>query len=283
MTERASFELKRFSWAAPDRLDLVGIFSGLDDEPTGEPSLVVRGADGAHRLPAVMDSISGSPAEHDQWAATFAWLDAPVAFDEAQLEFDSGLCVELPPPGGRRALRRQIFDVRTADAHPSAEPGPEPGEATAAPASVLADRPRLPEALVTAEQEARQTLERLRIAAEEAVSAEKSAVAQLGDDLRDAHEALDEAALVRHELESELASLRERLSGLERASTDLEELRVALEQSRQDASELRSALHDSEAQLQSARADHAKADRALGEARAGVERLLEQLKGPPAS
>ena len=119
MTERPSFELKRFAWAAPDRLDLSGVFFGVAHEPAGEPSLVVRGSGGEHRRPAIADSITGSLEDH--WAATFAWQEVPEAFDEAQLEFPGGLTVVLPQPG-KRALRRQVLEVHGTNGHEAAEP-----------------------------------------------------------------------------------------------------------------------------------------------------------------
>ena len=82
----------------------------------------------------------------------------------------------------------------------------------------------------------RETLERFRVAADEAVASEQGAAAQLGTDLREAHDALDG-------------------------------LHAELEQSRQEAAQSRSALEDAEVQARAARADHAKALRC---ARRGV-------------
>src|ERR671931_1403071 len=62
-TEPPSFELTRFAWAAPDRLDVSGVFVGLDGKPAGAPTLVVRGGDREQRLPAVEGSVSGDPAD----------------------------------------------------------------------------------------------------------------------------------------------------------------------------------------------------------------------------
>jgi len=327
MNERPSFELKRFAWAAPDRLDLSGVFSGVADEPAGEPSLVVRGSGGEHRLPAIADSISGSL--EDDWAATFAWQEVPEAFDEAQLEFPSGLTVVLPQPG-ERALRRQVLEVHGINGHEPAEPeveasaaedeapeareAREPEPAPAGPdslrlqAALLATEERLHEsqtaaqqaqaelerahADLAAEREGRsadgerfvQMLETFRASAEDAVSAEQSAAAQLGTDLRAAQEALDAAMAARAEAEARLAPLRERVAELEEAAMQIDALRAERDEAREQASAavaeaagLRTALEAAEGKAQAVHAELAAARGALDGARADAQRLLGHL------
>ena len=87
-----TFELKRFVWATPDRLELAGTFGGLQDTPVdAAPVLVVRAGDNVHRLPAVADTLDGPPEAGRVWQAAFAWQDAPVAFGVAELHLGSGL------------------------------------------------------------------------------------------------------------------------------------------------------------------------------------------------
>jgi hypothetical protein len=268
--QQPSFELKRFTWAAPDRLDVAGTFSGLGEAPAGAASLLVTGAAGEHRLSA--DADSPPPGDDEQWAATFTWQEPPVAFDAARLELDGGLCVELPPPGARRALRRQVFEVHGSDEDAGQDtPAESPIEALHLQAALLTAEEHAREQQAAAQQAGaelarvqqdlaaerasraadaerfRETLERFRVAADEAVASEQGAAAQLDTDLREAHEALDG-------------------------------LHAELEQSRQEAAQLRSELEDAALQTRAARADHEKASGALDEACAGVERLLEQLK-----
>src|SRR5918998_14995 len=50
-TWHTTFELERFDWATPERLELVGTFAGLREPPNAAPELVVRGGSGSHRLP----------------------------------------------------------------------------------------------------------------------------------------------------------------------------------------------------------------------------------------
>ena len=106
------FELARFAWGAPDRLELAGRFVGLSDLPADAPTLVISGANGVHRLPVVPDSVSGPPEDGGRWEAEFAWQEAPVAFDVVKLEFGDTIIVELPEPSARRTrARRQLLRV----------------------------------------------------------------------------------------------------------------------------------------------------------------------------
>ena len=122
-SDPAIFELERFAWGAPDRLELSGRFIGLPDVSAEAPVLVVVGRDRVHRLPAVPDDDAGPPEEGRPWRAAFAWQDAPVAFDFAELQLGSDIVVELPKPdlarsrfrrGGRSAAEQPSPELRKA-------------------------------------------------------------------------------------------------------------------------------------------------------------------------
>src|SRR4051794_39229687 len=49
VADGATFQLDRFEWAAPDRLEIAGSFAGVD-APTVTPTLVVGSGDGVRRL-----------------------------------------------------------------------------------------------------------------------------------------------------------------------------------------------------------------------------------------
>jgi hypothetical protein len=94
-----SFALERFAWGGPDRLELAGTFTGLDEPPSGLPVLVLSGGEGTHRLPAAEADVSGAPENGRPWSAAFVWQEPPAAFEAAVLRLGSDLVVELPDPG----------------------------------------------------------------------------------------------------------------------------------------------------------------------------------------
>jgi hypothetical protein len=104
----AVFELERFTWGAPDRLDVAGRFGGLRAAPREAPVLVVRAGDRTHRLPALPEKLSGPPENGQPWRAAFAWQEAPVHFDYAELELGESIVVSLPRPdaNGRASSQR---------------------------------------------------------------------------------------------------------------------------------------------------------------------------------
>jgi hypothetical protein len=110
-----TFMLKRFAWGAPDRLEVSGTFGGLHDAPAdASPVLIVSTGERIHRLPAVPNSLVGSPKEGRLWRAAFAWQDAPVAFEVAQLQIGADVVVRLPEPGATHRLSRpRALEVRT--------------------------------------------------------------------------------------------------------------------------------------------------------------------------
>lgn len=121
-----TFELERFEWQAPDRLEIAGKFHGLEQSPDGAPVLVVTGDGAAHQLDSVDESVSGPPEDGKSWQAEFAWDEAPVGIEAAVLEFGHGMMIELPAPGAKQTRRRpQFIDVRRA------EEDAAPGEADA--------------------------------------------------------------------------------------------------------------------------------------------------------
>ena len=96
--EGATFELDRFEWTAPDRLEIVGQFLGLAESSEEAPELLLRSDEGVHRLPAVPGSVSGPPEDGKPWHATFSWQEPPVPFAQADLALGRDLVVELPEP-----------------------------------------------------------------------------------------------------------------------------------------------------------------------------------------
>jgi hypothetical protein len=289
-TTRAKFQLERFAWGAPDRLELCGTFAGLRDTPVDPPVLVVSGPEAMHRLPVVPDTLSGPPEDGRLWCAEFAWQEPPVAFDIASLEFGAAIVVELPEPDTKNGrFRKQALDVRIAPT----EAGAAQDGAGARPTDDLgsgggSERLRLEAELLVAQEEirelraveeqtraalarTREDLESIRArhtadaerfrgglakvqeAAEAAVAAERSTAEQLDSALRQAHEAIEAKDAALGELRKELeASLAARTQAESEARTQAAALRDRIEG------------------LESARG-------AAGDAMSDAERLLSRL------
>ena len=246
-----TFALERFEWGAPDRLELTGTFFGIADAQAAEPLLVVRGQDETHQLPAVQNG-EGPPADGTPWAAAFAWLEAPVAFDHARLELGAVLAVELPGPGeaetGRSLPVEQHHEGNAAGAASDAEGA--------------AGRLRLEAQLL----EAQQQLEEARVAARRAQDELDRAHADLAGEREraaadaarfreglatvraSAEEALGAAALARSQADeqarTEIATLREHVAALEPAAAEVEAIRSELDLSRNALAEARSGAQD---------------------------------------
>jgi hypothetical protein len=292
-----TFELERFEWAAPDRLQLAGTFDGLSGTETDAPTLVVQGAERRHRL-AVADGQWTPPEDGRKWIATFAWGEAPEAFDAAELQLGPDLAVELPEPHpGQRPFGGRQLKARQARA--------EDGAAEHNGAGGAVERLHLQSALVAAQEEAherqvaaevaeeelnrarqdleaerrrhaadaerfRDSLASVRASAEEVVAAEQAVAEDLRTQLN-AHDAeltelrgeLEAAVAARAEAEADAEALREGLAAMKESESRNEELTAELELAR--------------VQAQEARTRREGAHGALGEARDEVARLLERL------
>jgi methyl-accepting chemotaxis protein len=240
------FELERFAWGAPDRLELTGKFIGLPEVPGNAPVLVLSGADQVHRLPAVPDSLSGPPEDGRQWDAAFAWQEAPVAFDVAKLEFGPDIVVELPEPGAaRRRSRHQVLELTRDQVEEGGDTDHEPDRAEAPPpkAAVPGDgveRLRLQAELLTTEEALREVQATLQRTQEELTRARNDLGSERELRGADAERFRQGLGAVRDAAEQALAAeqsaaqqvgteLREALEMIEAKDTALEQLRGQLE------------------------------------------------------
>jgi hypothetical protein len=196
-----SFVVERFGWGAPDRLEVVGTFTGLMEDTSGGAVLTVVGDDGPHRLPAI-GSAEDRPADGSRWEAEFAWLEAPVAFDHARLELGTSLAVELPAPG------------EAADGDELAVELLEDGADTEPPehAAVDADAQQLRLEARLLDQ-FRAGLAQVRSSAEEALEAAQLELAETRSELEAVRGELDEARATLAAAHAEAKALANRLSG----------------------------------------------------------------------
>jgi hypothetical protein len=230
---KETFELERFVWATPDRLEIDGRFVGLGATPPANPVLVLQGEDRTHRLAAVTDGVVGGDGGH--WHAEFAWQEPPTAFDTAQLELGDELVVQLPEPSrDSEASDSGAVDVRRRGG----------GGRLRLQADLLAVRSELVEAQARLERLAKE-LARARedLDAERAGRAADAEAfrAALGEAQGAAEEAVSEAL-------AEEAALRARVAELAAAGQEAERLRARLVSIRdlldEDAPERSDVRHD---------------------------------------
>jgi hypothetical protein len=307
-----TFDLERFEWAAPDRLQLAGTFSGLDEGAAAAPTLVLHGAERTHRLPAVEGDGSDAPMDGEPWAATFAWQDVPEAFDAAELELGPDVTVQLPEPhAGQRSFGGQRLPVRkAAEREPEAArqngsppPAAEEGRQNSSPPPAAeegrqngspppaAERLRLQSELVSAQEEARELRAELERAEEELsrarqdLQAERERHAADSERFREglasvqasAEEALAAEQLGADELRAELDAALDARREAEAAMEPLREQLAALEKTEEDNERLRAELELARVQAEAARARREGAYGAAAEARDQVQQLLERI------
>jgi hypothetical protein len=95
-----AFELERFEWTSPERLELVGHWSGLRGQRFLRPTLDVLVDGERRRMLADLEHKPWAPEEASDWVAAFTWRGEPGSFDEAELTVSPDLAVQLPAPGG---------------------------------------------------------------------------------------------------------------------------------------------------------------------------------------
>ena len=249
-SNEAAFQLDRFEWAAPDRLEIAGSFVGIE-APSVAPTLVVGGAAGERRLTATpLDSA----VDEEGWTVAFVWQEPPVPFEAAELELGDGLSVVLPAPGSRdealaiRGAARPVAETLRLEAALLAAQQ-EAREAVAARDRALQELARAREDLEaersthSAESERfKQGLARVRDTGEQALAAAEAEMAVLRARVLELEGLADSAAVLRAKLataEGEFKQLRaedaERRTALGRAEEEIHSIRAALEQAQSEA------------------------------------------------
>src|SRR5215210_6737738 len=94
-----SFELARFEWATPDRLEVEGRWHGVRRR-LPRATLVVEVDGERRRLKALPDSDT-EPVE--PWVAAFPWRGELPLLSGAELEVGRGVVVDLPRPRRSKA------------------------------------------------------------------------------------------------------------------------------------------------------------------------------------
>jgi hypothetical protein len=255
--DAAVLEIERFEWVTPERIEIVGYWSGLRGRRFMRPTLVLKGESEPKRLLATLEHKPWSADEGEEWIAAFTWQGDVVRFDSAEMNVGSGIDLELPPPrmrpGKPRRFRQRVVardasrDAARAQDAPKRPSGivsdaPEVVEEEAEPTQALTGQPEPTQAL-TAEpapepEEDRQSDEAV------AARAEADRLRKQRDELRRGRdEALEKLRTIRGELEGERQSREKavadaRADEREKANRMLSEggeLRAAVERQREIA------------------------------------------------
>src|SRR5215204_3664732 len=155
-----SFELARFEWVTPQRLEVEGSWNGV--RRLVRATLLIE-VDGETRRLRALPHNGASP---EDWSAAFVWDgDEMPKLDGAELEVGRSIVVDLPRPRTSKA-RGSAAPAKPIPATTRAEKAPAPtGEE---PLSELAGVRADLDALRTRAAEAESEVEALRARAEEA-------------------------------------------------------------------------------------------------------------------
>jgi hypothetical protein len=258
-----AFELERFSWTEPDRLEVTGRWTGLEGRRLGRPVLTLTIGGEQRRLTALPGGhLRGS----GEWRATFTFDGDPTTVTEAELEVGRRLVVSLPPPRKRRP-RPDDGALKEERARREA------AEATIAERDAEIVGLRDEAETVIGEREAEIETLRGQLAAIEAAQAElQQQVEQMRADLANRDE---ELATVQAELQEARDAAEQRLAAERAATTEVreklatarEEAEATMETESQETERLR-------AELRTAREE---TERLVEAERAETARLREEL------
>ena len=268
-----AFELERFRWSEPGRLEVVGRWSGLEGRRLGRPVLTVETGGHRRRLTALPGGqLTGS----GEWRATFACDDDPEAIDAVVLEVGRRLVVDLPPPKRRSRAKTDQSLERLHEERLRRETA----EAALAErdAELVSIREEADAALAKREDEAEALRGELTTAQESLAAAEQERE-RLGGELERVTADLgirdQELTSAREELRRASVEAEERLAA-ERAATT--EVREKLATAREEAENTITAeAHETErlrAELDAAREE---TERTLEAERAETSKLREDL------
>jgi hypothetical protein len=240
--EQTGFELDRFMWSGPDRLEVEGRWFGVRGRRFVRPSLTVQVGGRRRRLLALLEHKPWPASEGEAWIAAFPWSGDQNGVGEAELEVGA-LTVDLPAPGGSPRARK-----RKPPAKPVA-PGTTPAVATP-------PEPREAEPIVRPAGETRHQLERDLAAAraelgrarrrhEDELRELRSSARQASERLEALETAAADASTRAERYEDEARRLREELEIARHGSgAELDRLREAESAARAEAESHREAAQD---------------------------------------
>src|SRR6476619_1445175 len=145
-----SFELARFEWVDPTRLEVEGSWNGVN-RLRARATLVIE-VDGRRRRLRALPGDSGTP---EKWSAAFGWDGDDIPrLHGAELEVGRGIVVDLPRPRSSKARAQLPKAPIPATTRDDKEAGPGRAEAERIIAALDSARAEA--------EEARETLTRVR-------------------------------------------------------------------------------------------------------------------------
>jgi hypothetical protein len=270
-----AFEVQRFEWTSPDRLELVGRWFGLRGQRFLRPTLDVQVDGERRRMLAVLEHKPWAPEEGRDWVAAFTWRGEPGNFDDAELTVSPDLAVQLPAPGGSVEHGEVPVATEAADRRPARRPRSAVLEAELAAA--LAESERL-----GAE------LERTRRTHSEAAKELRERIRDEHAKIRAVQDELDEARVqiaVAHAAATEEADeLRDRLAA---AAAERDAATVVRDEALAAAEDARRAHEDALQKLSAAETERdaltEARDRARHERNAWMSRARAATSGRPSA
>src|SRR4051794_5429237 len=271
-TGTAAFDVERFEWTAPDRLEVAGRWSGVRGMRFVRPTLILRDEGDRRRLLALLEHKPWAAMDGEEWVAAFPWEGEPLEAESAELAVAPSLAVELPAPRLPGAKRRRA----------KVDKPPRFQRATAHNPELL-ERARDAAVIERASLEReRDTALRERDAAVVALRERDVGDRAAGDELAAAQADADEQRRRADDLAARLEALESASEDADPRRARAEELEARLQEleaARADADELRARAQELEERLRDAEAARADAD-AL---RARAQELEERLRDAEAA
>ena len=267
-----AFELERFAFTAPDRLEVVGRWTGLAGRRLGRPVLTLDVGGRPRRLTALPGGHL-APSEGAEWRVAFAYDGDPEGLTSAELEVGRRLIVELPAPRRRRAgardrtgederLRREAVERTLAERDAEIVGLRDEAETALTELDAQLDALRAQAAEAEAEHE--------RMAAE--LAALRARLAERDEELATAR---GETEAARAQVEQARADAEQRLAAERAVSTEVrEKLATAREEAHTTITTEGQETERLRAELQAAREE---TERTVNAERAETARLREEL------
>ncbi|MDA0136116.1 hypothetical protein OJ962_01300, partial [Solirubrobacter sp. CPCC 204708] len=143
--DELTFELERFDWQGPERLEVRGRWFGVRGQRFMRPTLHLKAGGRRRRLIAALDHKPWAPDDDGVWIAAFAWRGSPEDHvTGARLELTPEIVLDLGAPGEAasgqsltpRPRPRRVAKPKPAPVAPAraaAPPTSSPGAAASSP------------------------------------------------------------------------------------------------------------------------------------------------------